>query len=158
MSRIVIIENGVVTNAIMADLAWAQQQYPQAEAREHELAGPGWMLVDEELQAPPTVPEPEPEPQSRHITRLAFRNRFTQAELITLEIAGLDDPSATMAQRQLSAAVRVMQRQVSEASYIDLDRADTRTGVIQLEAAGLLAPGRALEILDAEIQPIEIPR
>lgn len=158
MSRIVIIENGVVTNAIVADLSWAQQHYPQAEVREHEQAGPGWMLVDEELHAPPAVPEPEPVPLPRHITRLAFRNRFTQAELVTLEIAGLDDPSAPMTQRQLAASVRVMQRQVSEASYIDLDRTDTRAGVIQLETAGLLAPGRALEILDAEIQPHEIPQ
>ena len=63
-----------------------------------------------------------------------------------------------MAQRQLAASVRVMQRQVGEASYIDLDRADTRAGVQQLEAAGLLAAGRALEILDAVIQDIERPQ
>lgn len=62
MSRVVIIENGVVTNAIIADLAWAQQHYPNADVREHPHAGPGWILVDEELQAPPNgwVPEEPP--------------------------------------------------------------------------------------------------
>lgn len=98
-------------------------------------------------------------PQSdapRHITRFAFRQRFTQAELVTIEIACLDDPSAPIQQRQQSAALRVMQRQVSEATYIDLDRPDTRAGVQQLEAAGLIGLGRAAQILDAPIQPHEV--
>lgn len=63
MSRVVIIENGVVTDAIIADLAWVQQHYPNADVREHPQAGPGWILVDEELQAPPTAPEPESGPR-----------------------------------------------------------------------------------------------
>lgn len=92
----------------------------------------------------------------RHITRLAFRQRFTQPELIALEIACLDDPSAPIQQRQQAAALRVMQRQVAEATYIDLDRQDTRAGVLQLEAAGLIGPGRALEILDSPIRPSEV--
>ena len=98
-------------------------------------------------------------PQSaapRHITRLAFRQRFTQAELVAIEIACLDDPSAPIQQRQQAAALRVMQRQVGEATYIDLDWPDTRAGVQQLEAAGLIGPGRAAQILDAPIQPHEV--
>lgn len=102
-----------------------------------------------------TPAERQQEQQPRKITRLAFRQRFTQAEMVALEIAGLDDPLAPMQQRQLAASVRVMQRQVSDATYIDLDRPDTRAGVQQLEAVGILAPGRALEILDAPIQPSE---
>lgn len=34
---------------------------------------------------------------------------------------------------------------------------DTRAGVQVLEAAGMLAEGRALEILDAPVQPEERP-
>ena len=153
MSRIIIIEGGVVTNAIEAELAWALEHFPQADVRENAQAGPGWLLEGGELVPPPSEPAPLP----RHVTRLAFRNRFTQAELVALEIAGLDDPDAPMAQRQISASVRVMQRQVGEATYIDLDRKDTRAGVIQLEQAALLPAGRALEILDAEIEPHERP-
>lgn len=91
------------------------------------------------------------------ITRLAFRNRFTQAEKVMLELAGLDDPTAPMAQRQQAAAIRVHLADVAASTFVDLGRADTRAGVQSLEAAGLLAPGRALQILDAPVQPHERP-
>lgn len=91
------------------------------------------------------------------ITRLAFRNRFTQAEKVALEIAALDDPAAPMAQRQLSAAIRASMADTAAAAFIELGRPDTRAGVQMLEAGGLLAAGRALEILDAPIQSHERP-
>ena len=90
-----------------------------------------------------------------HITGLAFRNRFTRAEKITLELAALDDPGATLAHRQQAAALRADLKDQERATYIDLDRTDTREGVQALEAAGLLGAGRALEILDAPVQPHE---
>ena len=92
---------------------------------------------------PPHVPP-------KLITKLAFRNRFTQAEKVAIEIASLDNPAATMQQRAQAAALRASQQDVAVATYIDLTRADTRAGVQALEAAGLLAAGRAIEILDAE--------
>ena len=104
--------------------------------------GPG-MLVDGGSYSVPAKP--------RHITVLAFRNRFMQAEKVSVEIASLDDPSAPMPQRALAAALRANQLDVQAAAYIDLDRADTRAGVQALEAATILAAGRALEILDAPI-------
>jgi hypothetical protein len=85
------------------------------------------------------------------ITRLAFRNRFTQAEKVTLELAALDDPAATMAQRQQAAAIRVYLADVATAIFINLDDAATRAGVQALEAGGLIGAGRALEILDAPV-------
>lgn len=91
------------------------------------------------------------------ITRLAFRNRFTQPEKVMLELAALDDPTAPMAQRQQSAAIRVYLTDVAASAFVDLARADTRAGVQSLEAAGLLAPGRALQILDAPVQTHERP-
>ena len=91
------------------------------------------------------------------ITRLAFRNRFTSAEKMALEMAALDDPTAPMAQRQQAAALRVYLADVAASVFVDLGRADTRAGVQSLEAAGLLAAGRALQILDAPVQAHERP-
>ena len=91
------------------------------------------------------------------ITRLAFRNRFTQGEKVMLEMSALDDPAAPMAQRQQAATMRAYMADVNAATFIDLDSDDTRAGVQALEAAGLLASGRALEILDAPVQPHEKP-
>ena len=92
---------------------------------------------------------------ARHITKLAFRNRFTRAEKVTLEMAALDNPAASLAQRQQSAALRADLKDPEGAPFIDLDRADLRAGVQALEASGLIAAGRALQILDAPVQEIE---
>lgn len=116
-----------------------------------QLQGGSWVVLDE-YPTPPPAPAPV---QTRHITRLAFRNRFTQTEKIGIEIAQLDNPAATMQQRAQAAALRASQADLAVSTFIDLDRADTRAGVQMLEAAGLLGAGRALEILDAEIQPHE---
>ena len=89
------------------------------------------------------------------LTKLAFRNRFTQAEKVMLEIAALDNPAAPMPQRQQAAALRATLADTAAATFIDLIRADTRAGVQMLETAGLLAAGRALEILDAPVTPEE---
>ena len=96
-------------------------------------------------------------PDSR-VTRLAFRNRFTNAEKVAIEFACLDDPAAPMPQRLQSAALRANQADLAAATFVDLLRPDTRAGVQMLEAAGLLAEGRALEILDAQILPEERPQ
>lgn len=84
----------------------------------------------------------------RHITQLAFISRFTDAEAVAIDLASI---GAT----QQAASVRRYQKKVDAATYIDLDRADTRAGVQALEAAGLLAAGRALQILDAPVQESE---
>ena len=92
------------------------------------------------------------------ITRLAFRNRFTAAEKVALEIAALDNPAAPMPARAQAAALRANQADLAAATFVDLARPDTRAGVQVLEAAGLLAEGRALEILDAPIVAGERPQ
>ena len=96
-------------------------------------------------------------PLPRHITTLAFRQRFSRAERIAIELAALDNPAASTAQRQASASLRSDLKDQAQARYIDLDRADTRDGVQALETAGLLAPGRALQILNAPVQTEERP-
>ena len=115
----------------------------------------GYEWVDLPYQAPAPAPPPVPEPQ--RITRLAFRNRFTAAEKVALEIAALDNPAAAMPARAQAAALRANQADLAAATFVDLQRADTRAGVQMLEAAGLLAAGRALQILDAPVEAHERP-
>ena len=91
------------------------------------------------------------------ITRLAFRSRFTQPEKIALEISALDDPTAAMSARQQAAALRAYLADVGAATFIDLQRPDTRAGVQMLERVGLLQAGRALTILESAIAPEERP-
>lgn len=85
------------------------------------------------------------------MTVLAYRNRFTSVEKVAIEMAALDDPTADMAARTQAAAVRVYVQDLATAKYIDPQDEATRAGAQALEAAGLLAEGRALEILDAPI-------
>lgn len=99
----------------------------------------------EEVIAPPPA-EPQ---QDRHITKLAFRSRFTSAERAAITYA------AKQASAQ-GAAVQSYLDDTQAATFIDLNRPDTRAGVQALEAAGLIAAGRAAQILDAEIQPQEV--
>lgn len=80
------------------------------------------------------------------ITKLAFRNRFTAAEKTALYTAA-----------KTNVDIQIYLDDVNAATYIDLQRADTRASVQGLETAGLIAAGRALQILDAPVQPDEVP-
>lgn len=104
-------------------------------------------------------PEEPPAPaEVRHITKLAFRNRFTMAEKAAIEIAALDNPGAPLAQRAQAAGLRATMKDQEAAQYIDLNRAETRGGVQSLEAAGLIGTGRSAQILDSAIQAQEVYR
>lgn len=92
------------------------------------------------------------------ITKLGFRQRFTQAEKVAIEIASLDNPAADMSARANAAALRAYLSDVQAATFIDLRRSDTRAGVQTLEALGLLAAGRAAVILDTELAESEVYR
>lgn len=94
-------------------------------------------------------------PTQRLLTKLAFRNRFTAQEKAAIEIASQHDNSLpnhkTAPANLLAASLRANLADQRDARYVDLDRADTRSGVISLETFGILAAGRAQQILDAEI-------
>ena len=109
----------------------------------------GMDYADGVLSGEPT-PDPAPAPGLRHITQLAFLTRFTDAEAVAIDLASI---GATVP----AASMRRYLDKVRAATFIDLDRADTRAGVQALESAGLLDADRALEILDAPIQPGERP-
>ena len=103
---------------------------------------------------PPPVIEP-PAPEVRHITKLAFRNRFTMKEKVAIELAGNINPNDPAQKQQLAATVCASNADVAASAYIDLDRPDTRDGVKLMEDFGLLAAGRAAEILDNPVQDFE---
>lgn len=98
----------------------------------------------------------------RWITKLAFRQRLTSTERVALKQAQLL-PTRLAEETDTDYAVRCtlpMQLQdmddlLTDATYIDLDRADTRQMVQSLEQLGLLAAGRAAVVLDDPIAPHE---
>lgn len=145
------MKNWLVTRIADGEIVYRYQAEAAIEWQGFEFATHSHT---EEVQA-----EPEPQPvEVRHITKLAFRNRFTQAEKAALEIAALDNPAAAMPQRAQAAGVRATMKDQEAAQFIDLNRVDTRAGVQALEAGGMLAAGRALAILDGAIQPQEVYR
>ena len=116
------------------------------ESLDTALIGQRW---NPEAQAFEPGPPPV-QPTGRLISNKAFLSRFTDDEAIDLDLASIG------ATRE-AAAVRRYLSKVNAAQHIDLIDDETRDGVQALEAAGLLQPGRALVILDAPIEPKELP-
>jgi len=129
MARIYTI-TGLTGQFVFASDTAAEAQYPGR-----------WAFVAEVVESA----------KPRHITQLAFISRFTDAEAKAIDLASIGATDA-------AASVRRYQKKVDAATYIDLDRADTRAGVQALETAGLLAAGRATVILDAPVQDSERPQ
>lgn len=92
------------------------------------------------------------------LTRLAFLNRFTDAEAIAIDLASIDNPSGTTTERTNSAAIRRYLSKIDAATFVDVARDDTIAGVTALEGLGLLAVGRASEILSTVIASDEAPQ
>lgn len=116
------------------------------ESLDSTLIGQRWNPQAQAFEPGP----PPPVPTERNVSRKAFLSRFTDAEAIDIDLA-------SMGATREAATVRRYLSKVNAAQHIDLADDETRTGVQALEAAGLLQPGRALAILDAPIQPKELP-
>lgn len=82
--------------------------------------------------------------QDWRITKLAFKQRFTQGERIAIREAAKTIPE-----------VYDFEDLVDSATFIDLQRSDTVTAVNAIEELGLIGKGRAVDILTAPIQDIE---
>lgn len=152
-----LINNNKVENIIVADQEFIDaisDQYQHIESLDQpgELnIGVGWSWSQNGGFSAPT-PEPEPnQPSPKKITQLAFISRFTDAEAIALDLASIGSTVE-------AASIRRFMQKVNAATYIDLDRSDTISGVNQLEAVGLIGPGRAEVILTAPITEQEIAR
>lgn len=83
------------------------------------------------------VPDQPAAPTGRTMTRLEFLRRFTGEERITLRTVAKQNPALEDYMALLDAA-----------QDVNTGDADTIAGVQFLEAAGLLAAGRAAEILN----------
>jgi hypothetical protein len=154
--RYAIVEGEKVVNITEAEEGFTYPGMTFVQMPDGIPIGPGWDYIDGQFSEP--VPEPVPEVNyGTKITKLAFRLRFTPEEKVTLVMASLDDPSAPQQSRLLAATLRTYQKDVETATYIDLSREDTRTGVQSLETYGLLGTGRASEILDTPIRYDELP-
>jgi|GEM_PF-5519338 len=139
MNRYALIIGNVVVNIV------EQDDMPNLPGRWVDVTGlhvgPGYMFDGSTFVQPI-------EALPRHITQLAFLSRFTDAEAVAIDLASIGATAA-------AAMVRRYLSKVTAAKFIDLDRDDTRAGVLALETAGLLANGRALEILDGHIAEME---
>lgn len=122
-----------------------QSLFPDFLLVESNTAGIGWTWTGTELVPPvqEEVPPVEP-PPTTIITKLAFRNRFTQAEKAALYTVATSN-----------VLIRIYLDDLAAATFIDLSRQDTIDGVMALEAAGLLAAGRANIILTTPVQELE---
>jgi hypothetical protein len=107
--------------------------------------------------SPTEVTVPDNDNLGTKITVLAFRNRFTVNEKIMMDLASIDDPTKTMNERQISAAIRVILRDCDCASFIDLSRPDIVSGLELMKSVGILTPERANEILTKPVSLVEIP-
>jgi hypothetical protein len=116
------------------------------ESLDASLIGQRWNPEAQAFESgPPTAQTTE-----RNVSRKAFLSRFTDAEAIDIDLASIGPTRE-------AATVRRYLSKVNAAQHIDLADNETRTGVQALEASGLLQPGRALAILDAPIEPKELP-
>lgn len=131
--RYEILNDNTVENVISADETFMLSQYPEGNYRIAPDSG-AIRLVE----------------TSYKITKLAFLNRFTDEEAITIDLASIGSTVQ-------AASMRRYMSKVNAANFIDLSREDTRAGVLALESAGVLANGRAAEILDTPIAPEERP-
>ena len=67
-----IIENGIVTNTILATVQEAQAAFPGAVCIDGAIGGIGWTWDGETLTAPPAPPTPIPQSVTMRQARLAL--------------------------------------------------------------------------------------
>ena len=91
------------------------------------------------------------------ITRHAFRDRLLPAEKVAIELASIDNPTATSQERQISALTRVFKDDLANATYIDLSNANVQSALEVFEQYGIIASGRALTIINTPVSIDEIP-
>lgn len=161
MSRIALIRDGVVENTIEADMEFALSLGFDAVV-ETDVAAPGWGYVGGEFIAPAPAPQPEPEPEPEanpdgsgpFLSNYAFDMRYTLPERIAIKRLA-DQRNEDGSYTDTALAVQVNVERAQKAKFVNTQRAETRNGVMQFVALGVLTEARALEILDTPIQPFE---
>ena len=106
----------------------------------------GWVFTNNKFSNP--IDEKMSQvPKNKKITRLALLNRFTDMELAMYETA-----------LQSSIPLKILDKKLFAATYIDLDRDDTKMGINALGSAGILTSERVNYILNAEPSETELYR
>ena len=136
MNRYALIDGGKVANVVEQGSA---PTIPGQWVACPASTGPGDLYDGTAFTRPAAV-------VVRHVTVYAFKARMTAAERVAIRTAAASSPS-----------VFDFMDMADSARYIDLSRAETRAGVLALESGGLLATGRALQILDAPVLDVERP-
>ncbi len=95
----------------------------------------------ERIENPPAAPPATP---VRVFTKFGFRSLLTLDELIAIDNYDITLPAEAV---EAKMAMRTIMLNFSVADEIDLDDAATATGLYAIESFGLLAEGRAAEIL-----------
>ena len=157
MSRIALIKNNLVENVIEADMEFALGLGFDA-AVESESASIGWAFDGVTFTPPPADPQPEPESNpdgpGPFLSNYAFDMRYTLPERIAIKrLADQRNPDGSYTDTALAVQVNVERAQ--KAKFVNPQRAETRNGVMQFVVLGVLTEARAIEILDAPIQPFE---
>ena len=140
------------TGTVIRDSDGVQVAPGQSEKDEDFIAYCQWVSAGNE---PTQISVPVEQP-TRQISKLAFRNRFTATEKVMLEMASLDDPTAAMEMRQMSAMLRVYLKDLDIAEFVNLDYPSIRAGIEQLVSVGILSQERVETILNTPIQPFEM--
>lgn len=125
---------------VLTDNGWTTQEPTKTGQRVREttyLPNGGISVIEYVFVTEPVV--------DMRITKLAFKQRFTQAERIAIREAA-----------KVSPLVYDFEDLVNSATFVDLSREDTDTAVFTLEKIGLIATGRASEILTTEPQEHEL--
>jgi len=122
-----IIENGIVANVALAEEPLATNWV------ECQDAGPGWAYANG-VFTPPVAQLPEP--ARRILTKIEFLRLLTQDERIAFRQAA-----------KVSPVMEDFMHLLDSATEVSKDDPDVIKGLNDGEAAGLLAAGRAAEIL-----------
>ena len=128
------IRNDIVhTVSVVSDMQWRDGDV--VECPEH--IDYGWRYKNGEWLEPSP---PAPKPQSRILTRLEYMNQFTDAELAAIYTAA-----------KSVVEIEIWLEKFKVTTEVDIDDPRTVSGVQALEGAGLIAAGRAQEILAATV-------
>jgi len=156
--KVVYINNYIVGQVLNWPSTWrndyfngsAPDEYIEVDPSQPEGVDIGWSYVEGEF-----LPPPDTSPTfGRIITKYAYRNRFTAAEKRAIKKAALGLNLLLTEDQWLSVAVA--QDDIMATAYVHLDRPETVAGTQALEALGLIAAGRATEILSPPVWSNEL--
>lgn len=114
---------------------------------------PAWLEPDPEVEPPPAADPPT----EILISKVALLRRATLTERVSMEMAQIDNPGASIEQRQYAATMRVWMRELESMKAINLVDPEVIAGIRGLESAGLIGSGRADQILSQVVEDHEVP-